>query len=234
MNTSPGIRKHPPAKRWLGWLRPANWAQHRARARVDAVCIGYSGKDHWQFFQQVLQEFTGKKILILGVYYARDIAYMKTILKSLGREDVSVMGVDKFEDAACEDWPEELRGKSWREAGFGEAPARRKALHNLQQLGLDDHVTLQEARAEEFLQNTREAYDLIYIDTSHDYETTLKTIRLAAPRVAEGGMMAGDDFSDRGTWGVAQAVRETFAAFEVYADWIWCARPRDYIPEERG
>ena len=33
---------------------------------------------------------------------------------------------------------------------------------------------------------------------------------------------------------VAQAVRETFAAFEVYADWIWCARPRDYIPEERG
>lgn len=211
-------------------MSPRFWADRRARARIDGVCIGYSREAHWDWFRHILTPPSMRRILILGVYYGRDVAYMGSILRSLGRTDYHITGVDKFEDAACEDWPEESRGMSWKEAGFGDAPALERARGNLQKLGLDTNVTLHKALGEEFLAGTDEQYDMIYIDTSHDYETTRQSIDAAMPRLAPTGVVAGDDFSDQGTWGVAKAVREAFGKFETHDDWIWWAQPDQYRP----
>jgi len=198
------------------------------RQMIDTVCIGYSGNAQWEFFKTILQKPEIKSICILGVYYGRDIAYMVSILESLGRTGYEIVGVDKFDDRACNDWPESVRGLNWKQAGFGSAPELKKTRANLSKLGLDTNVFLYGDLAENFLKSTRQVFDFIYIDISHDYETTVKAIELAIDRVKPNGIIGGDDFSDGGTWGVASAVKESFRKFEVFSNWIWLAQPSDY------
>lgn len=56
-------------------------------------------------------------------------------------------------------------------------------------------------------------FDWIYIDTDHSYSTTKAELELYAPKMKEGGIIAGHDFS-RGSWynivryGVIEAVYE--------------------------
>ena len=192
------------------------------------MCRGYSGWFHWRFFENVLADPRIQEICVLGVYYGRDIAYMSAILEGLGRTDVHITGVDKFEDAPCNDWPDRSPGLTWERAGFGPAPSRAAARTNLETLGYDARVTLVQSLGETFLTNTTQSFDLIYLDTSHDYRTTIATIARAIPRLTEGGILAGDDFSDKGTWGVKSAVRDSFTRFDVYHRWLWSARKGDY------
>ncbi|MGO9566319.1 MAG: class I SAM-dependent methyltransferase [Desulfomonilaceae bacterium] len=197
------------------------------RRVIDSVCRGFSGPSHWEFFEKTLRSPDIKDILMLGVYYGRDIAYMATILTSYRRTDYSIIGVDKFEDEFCKDWPEDARHLSWEEAGFGPAPNVRYAQDNLDRLGLAEHVLLCAQPAEDFLAEHKGGFDLIYIDTSHDYVTTRNQIALSITKLKPGGTLAGDDFSDEGTWGVQSAVRESFRRFEVFHEWIWSARRED-------
>lgn len=191
---------------------------------INAVCIGYSGQHHWQFFREVLSHPNIKNICMLGVYYGRDIAYMKAILEELGRNDSVIVGVDKFDDSFCDDWPQEKRNLTWLEAGFGQSPDLQKTRSNLLKLGLSSNVFLVSDSDANFLSNTNQVFDLIYIDTSHDYQSVKSLINLALSKVKPGGFLAGDDFSDEGTWGVAKAVRESFSTFKLFYNWIWLAR----------
>jgi hypothetical protein len=197
------------------------------REEINQVCIGYSGEHHWQFFRYILANPEIKNICIIGVYYGRDIAYIKAILQELGRNDCIIVGVDKFEDKFCADWPEEKRNLTWQEAGFGDAPDLNKTRANLLKLGLSSNVFLVSDYDVNFLKNTTQVFDLIYIDTSHDYESVKNLINLALTKVKPNGFLAGDDFSDEGTWGVARAVRESFPKFELFSNWIWLAKVSD-------
>jgi hypothetical protein len=149
---------------------------------------------------------------------------MGTALQRRERKDWSIMGVDKFEDRFCEDWPENKRELTWDQASFGEAPALKAAQRNLETLGLADRVRLVQQRAEDFQTSSDQKFDFIYIDTSHDYETTRNTIKLALPRLRPNGLPAGDDCSNEGTWGVKRAVREAFKNPTVVGGWLWWAR----------
>jgi SAM-dependent methyltransferase len=223
--SSPEIIHHRlPASRLLS----SSWWRERARRRaIDRVCRGYSTERHWSFFRRLLARPQIGSCLMLGVYYGRDIAYMSAILQLLGRS-AEIVGVDKFEDSPCEDWPAEHRGSTWQKAGFGPAPDVERARANLAHLGFDRGVSLHRGRAEDYLAATDRAFDFIYIDTSHDYATTRNTIDLAARRLRPTGLIGGDDFSDEGTWGVASAVRDSFSRFELFSEWIWLAKGEDY------
>ena len=198
------------------------------RRAIDAVVRGYSGPSHWEFFDKTLADPAIKDICMLGVYYGRDIAYMATILNNYRRSDYSITGVDRFLDEFCNDWPEDKRHLTWQEAGFGPAPSIGNAQHNLERLGLAARVRLVDQAAEDFLAGCEASFDLIYVDTSHDYLTTRNHIALSIERLRPGGLLAGDDFSDEGTWGVQTAVRESFRRFDVFHEWIWSARREDY------
>jgi predicted O-methyltransferase YrrM len=117
---------------------------------------------------------------------------------------------------------------NWTEAGFGPAPSLEQARANLEQLQLASKVQLHKERAEQFLSDTDITFDFIYIDTSHDYETTRTTIDLSIPRLNPNGVIGGDDFSDEGTWGVARAVKDSFTKFDIQSDWLWLAEPKNY------
>ena len=203
------------------------------RQSINSVCIGYSGNSHWEFFKMVLGKPWIKNICILGVYYGRDIAYMANILNSLGRDDYQIVGVDKFEDSYCDDWPEEQRNLTWEEAGFGPAPTLNKTKANLFELGLATNVFLVSDLDVNFFKNTQQKFDFIYLDTSHDYETVRKTIELSLARINPNGILGGDDFSDEGTWGVASAVRDSFTKYDVFFNWLWLAKPSDYQTQTR-
>jgi methyltransferase family protein len=205
-----------------------SWRDWRERRRVNAVCRGYSRRAHWGFFKKVLADPRVRRVCVLGVYKGRDLAYMGTILRELGRADVTLVGVDKFENRFCDDWPEALRGLTWQAAGFGEPPDLEEARGNLRRLGLEANVHLHRDVAEHFLATTDERFDFVYIDTAHDYASTVALIGLAMERLEPAGLLGGDDFSDKGTWGVARAVKDSFATFQVFSNWIWLARGSDF------
>lgn len=193
------------------------------RARIDAVCKGYSTQLHWLFYEHLFAKCAPKNICVLGVYFGRDIAYMAAILENMGAKDYRIVGVDKFEDSPGADWPEGTENLTWEDAGYGEPPAIEKALAALNELGLAANVELHKQLADEFLTQTDRLFDLIYIDVSHDYDTTVSAIKHAAKHIRPGGIIAGDDFTNQGTCGVADAVRESFTAFNVAGDWLWYA-----------
>jgi SAM-dependent methyltransferase len=204
-----------------------------ARLKINQQCRGYSSACHWRYFRSVVQHHKPKSICVLGVYYGRDIAYLSHFMHQLwGRPaaaDASwkIVGVDKFEDKFCDDWPEELRQKNWQDAGFGPAPKMENAQENLRALQLDGNVKLVAAKGEDFLASTTDSFDFIYVDTSHDYDCTLNTIRLALKHLKPGGVIGGDDYLDSETWGVRKAVTEAFTQHEVSGSWIWLANASD-------
>ncbi|MEZ5979359.1 MAG: glycosyltransferase [Planctomycetota bacterium] len=199
--------------------------QEAERARIEAVCKGWSNERQWRAFERILDGNPNiERICVLGVYLGRDIAYIQTLLRKRGRS-ARIVGVDRFADVPGEDWPEDKRHLSWDEAGFGTPPALEHAGENLDRLGLREGVELRQGEMADFLAEAEEDFDWIYVDVAHDYETTLRAIELARPRLRPGGILGGDDYSDEGTWGVARAVRERCPDHEVLEDWIWVARP---------
>jgi hypothetical protein len=48
-------------------------------------------------------------------------------------------------------------------------------------------------------------------------------MRQAAPLLSPDGIMAGDDYSDAGSWGVCRAVSEAAPGHKVFSGWIWIA-----------
>ena len=190
--------------------------------RVQDICArvkGYSGAAHYGFFKGLFTDNPKAfKILILGVYHGRDIAFMLDVMDRYheGR-DFQIVGVDKFTDAPCADWPEGVQTMTWGAAGFGEPPSFVAARENtkssrVQLLMLDDA---------EFLAANTEKFDIIYLDTAHDYETVARQIKQAAKACNPGAIICGDDYSNAGTWGVQTAVAEAFTSHEVFANWIW-------------
>jgi hypothetical protein len=209
-----------------------DWKSQRTRSQIDAECPGYSGRAHWLFFKSVLARLTTPDICILGVYNGRDIAYMAKILQASEASHYTITGVDKFTDSPGDDWPKDVRHLSWRDAGFGDPPEMQRAHSHLKNLGLAANVCLHQARADDFLNNTSQFFDFIYIDISHDYDSTIVAIDASIPRLKPGGLLAGDDFSDQGTWGVGRAVRDRFDQFQLYFNWLWLAEAADYRNNE--
>jgi hypothetical protein len=204
------------------------------REQIDRVCRGWTGLLHWSFAGQLFTRVPSiHDVCILGVYMGRDTAYMATHLQALRTEPFHITAVDLFSDEPCADWEPEKIGKTWEEAGFGGAPNIEGVRQNLESLGLAQHVTLVKQDGATFLRETDQTFDYIFIDTSHDYETTRDTIIAAWPRLRKTGIMAGDDFSDEGTWGVKRAVRELCPQARVYGEWIWFAAKPEFtgLPE---
>ena len=72
-----------------------------------------------------------------------------------------------------------------------------------------------------FLIKKKEKFDLIYIDTSHDFKTVFRQIKQSKKIISKNGIISGDDYSDHGTWGVKKAVASSFKCHYVFEDRIW-------------
>jgi SAM-dependent methyltransferase len=191
-------------------------------AEICRLVPGYSDARHYLFFKRLFASTTVANILMLGVYFGRDIVLMLEAARRAGRK-LRIMGVDKFSDDACADWPASLRGRGWEEAGFGRAPSLEEAAACIEPYQGGAEVTLVREPDERFLNSCTETFDLIYLDTAHDHATVQRQLRQAVRLLAAGGLLAGDDYSDQGTWGVRRALGEAAPGHAVFAEWLWFA-----------
>lgn len=204
----------------------------QAVAAIKERIIGWSTESQYRFFKTalgVLPEI--ENILVLGVYYGRDIAFILDILARYHpSRQVNIVGVDRFSSEPCSDW--NGLSRSWEEATHGmPAPDILKARGNIMQCPLGagvkfgESVMLVASDHMEFLRDTQEKFELIYVDGAHDYVTVKEQLQLV-PRVCrnEAAVIAGDDYCNLNGWGVESAVREAFASFRLIDQWIWYAR----------
>lgn len=200
-------------------------AESRAKA-ISQKVKGWSVPSHYLFFQIALETLPIERILILGVYHGRDICFMSDACN----RSLSITGVDKFDGGACDDWPAENKGKTWNEAGYGDAPSYDAALANIaeQTANVPQHkVTLIQANDADFLKQAAEQgarYDLIYLDTAHDRATVARQLEQIRALCTLETVIAGDDYENiLPTWGVKEAVAAGFLEHHVLGDSIWFA-----------
>jgi hypothetical protein len=198
---------------------------HHINARIP----GWSTAAHYAFFKSVIADlficYPNPRILILGVYHGRDIAYMLDIIaRDFPGGRASITGVDKFNAEPCADWPAEKRHLTWQQAFNCPPPSQPVAVQNIAPFTGTTGVTLIPQSDGDYLAAARDTFDFIYIDTSHDYATVHRQLA-QVPHVCFNGatLLAGDDYSDAGTWGVVRAVSQAFAHHDVFANWIWHA-----------
>ena len=196
----------------------------RAITTIQEKVPGYSQAVHYAFFKALLAATDIKDILMLGVYYGRDIAFILDILKRYhpGRE-IRIVGVDKFTDQPCADWPEDRIGKTWDEAGMGPAPSHELAVANLTPTPESVIVDIISDTDEHFLANHVGNFDFVYLDTSHDFGTVWRQCRTISKVCNPDALICGDDYRDSATWGVRRAVSQAFSNHSVFGNWIWMA-----------
>jgi hypothetical protein len=231
--SAPALNTRSPSLRRFVETKPEMTPEDSRRMEaIRQTVVGYSEGAHYAFFKHLLASAPIKRLLILGVYHGRDIAYLMDIARTLGRP-LKVVGVDKFSDDFCEDWPKERQSLNWQQAGFGTSPSFESAQAHLARLGFSEDVTLIKQHDEIFLASCSDRFDAIYIDTSHDYNTVVRQIRQTVGLLTDDGLLCGDDYSDQGTWGVKRAITEFVPGHVVFANWIWLgARDQVRIQQE--
>jgi hypothetical protein len=191
---------------------------------------GYSHGMHYRFFRQVLAVLPTRDAaaLMLGVYFARDLMMIADLLDrefTILKSNLRLIGVDKFEDAPCDDWPSSARKLGWQAAGFGQPPDLQSALNLLNRFSCGVSISLAKEHAETFLASLPDgSQDWIYIDTAHDYASTKQLIIMCLPKLKPAGIISGDDYADSDLWGVKRAVTELIPSHSVWERWIWYAQ----------
>jgi len=190
---------------------------HNATVAAHEVGKGWTTPGHCAFFEAALRELNfAPRILVCGVYRGMDLRLIEYAGSIAGR-DPCLTGVDLFSDGPCQDWTDDQRGKSWEENGFGPPPSMEEAAKAA------PRARLIKSNSIEFLRSTKEMFDWIYLDTSHDRATVLAEIEAAKPRVNAGGILSGDDYMGPQTWGVAEAVQTLLPHHVVLFNRVWLA-----------
>lgn len=212
---------------------------------IKASTRGWSDLRHAAFFKTLLEQLPFvTDILIAGVYNGRDISLLLDMAARYhaGRS-LRIVGVDKFSDTPCDDWAPTARNLSWEQAGFGPAPTRQNAWNAILRAtkqNWEDVIPsstfarrgplsfeLIEANDADYVARTDLKFDVIYWDTSHDYETVRRQLGQVRRIARDSALICGDDYSDQsnagGSWGVKRAVSEAFTFHQVFASWIWFA-----------
>jgi len=153
--------------------------------------------DYENIYHFVVRLFpTCSKFLEVGVYKGRASAYLATEIINSGK-DISLTCVDIFE-------PEKIMALG------GDSYSHIEFINNMEPVmeGVNLRVMKYESTkaAETFID---ESLDFIFIDAGHTFEEVLADITAWLPKVKQGGIIGGHDFSTN--WpGIEMAVRETF------------------------
>ena len=201
--------------------------------RADAISSrirGWSIVHHYWFFRSYIDAYHEKerplRILIVGVYLGRDISFM---LDAAGDRPLEITGVDKFNAEPCDDWPEEKRGMTWEQAFNCPPPDIKKASENIGAKA-PHIVRLIKADDKDWLEAATGAYDLIFLDASHEYASISRQIRAVHKLCHPNTIVSGDDYSNvQPNWGVTEAVKDAFKFHHHINYRIWFAGAEDYL-----
>lgn len=188
--------------------------------RIKETVPGWSTPLHMAFFKACIEEIRTVKekpsVLVCGVYHGMDLA----LIEAVSPGPIDLVGVDLFSAEPCADWPEEKRGMTWEQA-FGCAPPSMEAAKVNA-----PRATVAQGRAAATIREFSPPVDLLFLDTSHDYQTVLAEID-AAMAWLRPTLIAGDDWDGSGGYigGVSRAVDEWFSDRMVLSGRIWLTKP---------
>lgn len=181
---------------------------------------GWSTEAHYMFFRHLVAQKMIDSMLVTGVYHGRDMALIQQAAKDEGRS-IHLTGVDLFSDAPCDDWTEAERAAAgWANAGFGPPPSLEAALHNAPKA---DIIKMDSVAYMEWCAGARRAFDVVYLDTTHDESYARREIEAAQRILSPGGILCGDDYAGEDTWGVDRAVKALCPHHVVVFGRIWIA-----------
>lgn len=187
---------------------------------------GWSGSLQYLFFETAIRCLPDNPaILMCGVYHGRDLTMLALASKFLNKP-VRLTGVDLFSNQPCADWTEAQKKMGcWELNDFGMPPNMETAKYNCPEATIVKSNSVDFLLGDEDSTEPEEKFDLIYLDTSHDFQTVREEIEAAKPCLNPGGLLAGDDYIGEPHWGVKQAVDEAFSSRAVFGNMIWLAQP---------
>ena len=200
------------------------WTDEDAQrvADIAARVPGYSGDLHYKWWRILLHQVAPESLLMLGCYHGRDIAFLLDILHQYHPEHrMRIVGVDKFSNDDCLDWAPQQKGKTWQEAGFGEPPSFEAATRNISAMPGSEMVELVQSRDEDYLARCSETFRVSYLDTDHTGPTVYRQLKQCRRVLSPNGILCGDDYANAGTWGVIDAVRNSFHLHQVFEGYVW-------------
>lgn len=184
----------------------------------------------WAAFADVYRAFakhlakTGDKVVETGVLFGKSVTILDEAAQAAGVE-LDIYAVDPFEDNGhwlpavhpYRDLAMKLGGpyeafKTLMEAAAPETYAR---LHVVRKESV--------AAAKDFEDGS---LAMVMIDDAHSYEGCLESIRAWAPKLRQGGILAGDDYHETGFPGVVRAVKAFFGENFHLQGTTWIAGPR--------
>ena len=206
--------------------------------RATNVCErvpGYSGAIHYSFWTNLVAVPDWSSLLMFGVYHGRDLSMLCEIAGDYPKRQFLFTGVDKFNDESCADWPNEVKGKTWAEAGLGKCPDYATAKANIEQYRPPTvKLTICKSDEMEFIATHPFTYDFIYLDTAHDYDSVCRQVKAVKKLCHPKTILMGDDYTNKGFAGaqfeVRRAVCDSFTEHTVFGEWIWVGHSKHIKP----
>ena len=191
-------------------------AKYKEFEELSATIAGWSTFHHYIFFDAMMMTCDNARILVCGVYHGFDLTIIARAAKRYKRK-FSLVGVDLFGNSELADWPPAWKGKKWEEVQGNPVPSAAVAAKNC-----PDAVLLQ-VNSIDFLKEHAKDFDIVYLDTAHDYGTVsseIKAVLAASPKPI---LLCGDDYHtiEGWDWGVDRAVQEFLPNHNLLFDRIW-------------
>jgi len=190
---------------------------------------GWSNRSHYWFFKSWMDAFPdAKSVLIVGVYLGRDISFM---CDAAGSRPLQITGIDKFNAEPCDDWPQEKRHMTWEEAFNCPPPDMQTASKNISAYQRSNHeVRLIKADDKDWLEGANGAFDLIFLDSSHEFASINRQIRASHKLCHPFTIVSGDDYQNvQPGWGVEDAVKQSFKNHYHLDYRIWFTDAKEYL-----
>lgn len=176
----------------------------------------YLNTDNWfdyQWFYKKMVEKGYTKFVEVGVWKGHSISYLANLLKNV--ENVSLFAVDLFENSYKYSDKDSSANKDLRK----QIPLIYDIYNkNLENDGVRDMITDLKGYSWEAAKKVDDlSVDVVFIDADHTYESVKKDITAWAPKVRNGGILAGHDYRPGNP--VAKAVDEFNSKFWIPNGW---------------
>lgn len=146
--------------------------------------------DYENFYREMAETLPdGCKIAEIGISNGRGILFLASVLQEMGKK-FTIYGIDSMD--------------------YGGDHQLTDILMNVFRAGYADHgvIIIRKSSLDASCDFADGFFDLIFIDSSHEYDQTRAEIMLWTHKCREGGVVSGHDYYSQEHPGVQQAVKE--------------------------
>ena len=167
---------------------------------------GHFGPHQQKFYTSIVKELPQEAVIVeIGTFHGRSTVFLAQLMQEKEKNG-KIFTVDNFVA---------------REASITKKQAHQRVMRNLKEAEVDHFVKALLSNSSDAAKDFEdESIDFLFIDGSHLFTQVVLDITSWYGKVREGGIIAGDDFSD-GYPGVVRAVNQIFPKRKIYFSRLW-------------